>query len=203
MMGTWHMISLLALTAFWAQPPLQISRNAAAPAQNSAPSASPAQGSAPGPISTTAQDAAPTSLRGPVQPVPFSHKQHAGTLKLPCEFCHTTSRSGETVAIPRAALCMQCHQTMDTDNPGVQKLTAYSKSNAPIPWVRIYELPSFVTFSHKTHLLHGATCQQCHGSVAERVQLYKEIDISMAGCVSCHRAKKASVDCNTCHMLDQ
>src|SRR6185437_5466798 len=51
-------------------------------------------------------------------------------------------------------------------------------------WIRIYELPSFVTFSHRTHLLHGATCQECHGPVAERTQLYKENDISMASCVA-------------------
>jgi Zn ribbon nucleic-acid-binding protein len=142
-------------------------------------------------------------VRGPEQPVPFSHKQHAGTLKLPCEFCHAASRSGGTVAIPQTALFMQCHQTIGTDKPGVQKLATYAKSNAPIPWVRVYELPSFVTFSHKTHLLHGATCQQCHGPVAERVQLYKETDISMAACVNCHRAKQASIDCDTCHMLNQ
>ncbi|MEO6828258.1 MAG: cytochrome c3 family protein [Acidobacteriaceae bacterium] len=92
---------------------------------------------------------------------------------------------------------------MDTNDPGVQKLASYAKSNTVIPWVRLYQLPSFVSFSHKTHLLHGATCQECHGPVAERVQLYKETDISMASCVNCHRAKKASTGCNTCHTLDQ
>jgi Zn ribbon nucleic-acid-binding protein len=204
MMDRWRVLSLLALTALWAQAPLQAARVAATPAQVSAPAsnASPAQNSAPEAGSTNQQGAAAARLLGPVQPVPFSHKQHAGTLKLPCEFCHTPSRSGETLAIPRAQFCMQCHQTMDTNDPGVQKLASYAKSNTLIPWVRIYQLPSFVSFSHKTHLLHGATCQECHGPVADRVQLYKEADISMAGCVNCHQAKKASTGCNTCHTLD-
>ena len=202
MMGCWRTLSLLALAAFWAHSPVMMPTWVASAAQNSAlaPSAAPAQNSAAGTSGTTGQEAA---LRGPEQPVPFSHKQHAGTLQLPCEFCHATSRSGETVAIPQTALCMQCHQTMGADKPGVQKLATYAKTNTPIPWVRVYELPSFVTFSHKTHLLHGSTCQQCHGPVAERVQLYKETDISMAACVNCHRAKQASIDCDTCHMLEQ
>ncbi|MGO8720853.1 MAG: cytochrome c3 family protein [Acidobacteriaceae bacterium] len=69
--------------------------------------------------------------------------------------------------------------------------------------MRIYELPSFVSFSHKTHLAHGVTCQQCHGQVADQVQVYKAMDISMATCIACHRAKQASTDCDTCHMLEQ
>ena len=204
-MGIWRVISLLALTAFWAQSPLQISTMAPAPAQNSAPAPnnSAEQNSAPAKSTATAEEAAPAPLRGPVQPVPFSHKQHAGTLKLPCEFCHTPSRSGETVAIPRASFCMQCHQTMDTNNPGVQKLATYAESNAVIPWVRVYQLPSFVSFSHKIHLLHGATCRQCHGPVEERTQLSTETDITMAGCVNCHRTSKASTGCETCHSLDR
>ncbi len=154
------------------------------------------------PILTT-QNAAPAQPRAPVQPLPFSHKQHAGTLKLPCEFCHAPSRSGETVAIPQAAACMQCHQTIDTGNPAIQRLAIYARDKATIPWVRLYQLPSFVTFSHKFHLQHGATCQECHGPVAERVQLYKETDISMAGCIKCHQAKKAPTGCDTCHTLEQ
>ena len=209
MMKSWRVLSLLILAGFWVQSPMSNPTTMAASAQNSAatPEDSPAQNSAPASSSATGHEAAsaPSTerLQGPVQPVPFSHKQHAGTLKMPCEYCHTPSRSGETLTIPRATFCMQCHQTIATDNPGVQKLAAFAKSDATIPWMRIYELPSFVSFSHKVHLQHGATCQECHGQVAERVQVYKETDISMAGCVNCHRAKLASTDCTTCHMLEQ
>jgi len=222
MIRAWRVLAFLATTALWAQPSLQTPASTRATGQSSAATqagsaansasqgSSPSQSNpasqttaAPATADTSAQNAAPVPLRGPVQPIPFSHKQHAGTLQLPCEFCHAPSHSGETVAIPQAPLCMQCHQTMDTDNPGVQKLAAFAKSDSTIPWVRVYELPSFVTFSHKTHLQHGVTCLQCHGPVAERTQLYKETDISMAGCINCHRAKKASIDCDTCHLLDQ
>ena len=215
MIGSLRILALLVATAFWAQPQLQTA-NSTGP-QSAAPAAATPQsnGNATAPKGVpmapasnpaaqyTAQNPTPALMEGPVQPIPFSHKQHAGTLQLPCEFCHAPSRTGETVKIPQAAACMECHETMAKNNPGVQKLASYAKSNTTIPWVRVYELPSFVSFSHKRHLKSGATCQQCHGPVAERVQLYQESDISMAGCMNCHRAKNASLDCNTCHRIDQ
>ncbi len=205
MMPIGRVLPLVALVALWAQPVLPAPAIISPLAQNSAPASnpSPAQNNAPATSGTTAHNAPPAAPRAPVQPIPFSHKQHAGTLKLPCEFCHAPSRSGDTVAIPQAESCMLCHQTIDASNPAIQRLAIYARDKATIPWVRLYELPSFVTFSHKTHLLHSATCLECHGPVAERVQLYKETDISMAGCISCHQAKKASIDCDTCHTLNQ
>lgn len=209
MMKSWRLLSLLALFAVWVPSHCSAPSVAAAFAQNSTATTanSSTQNSTPASSSTTTQEATSTSqaepLRGPAQPVPFSHKVHAGTLKMPCQYCHTLSRSGETLLIPRAQFCMQCHQTVATDDPGVQKLAEYAKADRTIPWVRIYELPSFVNFSHKVHLQHGATCEECHGQVAQRTRLYKESDISMATCVNCHREKEASTDCSTCHMLEQ
>jgi formate-dependent nitrite reductase cytochrome c552 subunit len=67
--------------------------------------------------------------------------------------------------------------------------------------VRVYQIPSFVDFSHRAHLDKGNTCQDCHGPVAQRDQLSRETDISMGGCMNCHRAKKASLECDFCHEL--
>jgi c(7)-type cytochrome triheme protein len=150
------------------------------------------------------QNPAAEAGNGPEQPVPFRHKKHAGELKISCEFCHAPSRSGETLAIPQAAICMSCHQVIAAGNPHIQKLVGYAKDNTLIPWVRVYQLPSFVTFSHKMHLDHGNTCQECHGPVIERDRLFQETDVAtMAGCVNCHRAKKASTGCDTCHLPPQ
>ena len=208
MMKSWRLVSLLVLFALWA-PSHFTTPSVAAFAQSSAETTtnSPPQNNAVALSSTTTQKTLavlqPETLRGPAQPVPFSHKEHAGTLKMPCQYCHTPSRSGETLLIPRAQFCMQCHQAVATNNPGVQKLAQFAKTDRTIPWLRIYELPSFVSFSHKVHLQHGATCEECHGQVAQRARLYHESDISMATCVNCHRAKQASTDCSTCHMLEQ
>lgn len=135
----------------------------------------------------------------PDQPLPFSHKTHAGALKLACKMCHVNPDPGEMMTFTTAAKCMQCHSAVKTDSPHIQKLAAAAKSNREIPWARVYTIPAYVNFSHRAHLETGNTCQECHGPVATRDQLARETDLSMGGCMNCHRAKKASIDCTYCH----
>ncbi|MGA3240271.1 MAG: cytochrome c3 family protein [Bryobacteraceae bacterium] len=136
---------------------------------------------------------------GPEQPLPFSHKAHAGDLKLQCKMCHPNPNPGESMTIAGPPVCMQCHSAIKTDSPAIQKLAAYAKEGKPVPWVRIYEIPSYVNFSHRSHLQAQNTCADCHGKVAERDRLYREIDLNMGTCMNCHAARKASVDCGFCH----
>jgi len=135
----------------------------------------------------------------PVQPIPFSHKQHAGDLKLNCNMCHANKDPGEIMGVAAATVCMQCHSSVKTNSPAIQKLSAAAKDNRPVKWARVYEIPAYVTFSHRTHLSAGAACADCHGQVAQRDQLFREADISMGGCMNCHREKNASNDCTFCH----
>ncbi|MBV8819319.1 MAG: hypothetical protein JO022_13240 [Acidobacteriaceae bacterium] len=135
----------------------------------------------------------------PEQPLPFSHKTHAGVAKIFCKTCHPNPDPGETMTIAGAQKCMQCHSAIKTESPAIQKLAAYAKEGRDVKWVRVYAIPSYVNFSHRSHLQSGNTCQECHGPVATRDQLAKEGDISMGGCMNCHRLKKASIDCTFCH----
>lgn len=144
---------------------------------------------------------AQTANQAPKQPIAFSHKVHAGTLKLECKTCHPNPDPGETMTIAAAATCMKCHSVIKTDSSEIQKLAGYAKSGVEIPWAPVYELPSFVDFSHRVHLDKGNTCQECHGQVATRDQLFRETNMSMAGCVGCHQVKKATVDCGACHQI--
>ena len=98
-----------------------------------------------------------------------------------------------------AGMCMQCHSGIATDKPSIQKLASFAQQKREIRWVRVYEIPSYVSFSHRSHLTAGNTCADCHGQVKERERLYREGDISMKGCVNCHSAKNASTDCTYCH----
>ena len=137
--------------------------------------------------------------KAPEQPVAYSHQLHAGTLKLKCAMCHTNPNPGEMMKFPTVATCMNCHTAIKTDSPEIQKLAAAAKENREIKWVRVYQIPSFVEFSHRAHMETGNQCSECHGNVAARSQLFKEGDISMGGCMNCHRLKKASIDCTYCH----
>ena len=146
----------------------------------------------------TAQDNAAES-KAPEQPVPFSHKHHAGTLKLQCKMCHPSPDPGESMTIAPATVCMQCHSSVKTESPHIQRVAAAAKAGTPLPWARVYTIPGFVFFSHRAHMEKQNTCQDCHGPVAEREKLYRETNLTMGGCIECHRAKKASVDCVFCH----
>jgi hypothetical protein len=137
----------------------------------------------------------------PRQPIDFSHKVHAGTAKLPCKMCHPNPDPGEMMTIVGASACMQCHSAIKADSPQIKRLAEYAKSNSPVPWVPVYELPSFVKFSHRVHLQSGNSCQDCHGAVAERDRLYREASLTMGACMNCHQVKKATLDCATCHDL--
>jgi hypothetical protein len=138
------------------------------------------------------------ATEAPVQPIPYSHKQHLA-LGLKCKDCHTMPDPGETMGIPEAPTCMACHHSIKKDSPAIQKLAAFARDSRPVPWVRVYQIPSYVEFSHIAHLDAGAICETCHGPVAERDHLAREADISMTGCMNCHRASKASLACTYCH----
>ena len=137
-------------------------------------------------------------LKGPEQPISYSHKQHLA-LGLNCKDCHMNPDPGDAISFPDTSECMSCHQTIEKDSPSIQKLAAFGHDKKDIPWVRVYKLPDFVFFSHKTHLEAGAKCEDCHGPVAQRDRLFRETDLSMAGCVSCHRDHNASQACDSCH----
>lgn len=137
--------------------------------------------------------------QAPAQPIPYSHKQHLA-LGLDCKTCHEQPDPGADMGIPAVAKCMSCHKAIKTDSPNIQKLAQYQKDGQEVPWVRVYRIPDYVDFSHKTHLaVAKVTCENCHGPVKEREAIRKESDISMAGCMDCHRSHDAPVACDTCH----
>jgi hypothetical protein len=45
----------------------------------------------------------------PVQPIEFSHRQHAGKLEISCVYCHFGADKSRHAGIPPASLCMNCH----------------------------------------------------------------------------------------------
>ena len=75
-------------------------------------------------------------LKGPEQPIPYSHKQHLA-LGLVCSACHTNPAPGNAMSFPATSKCMSCHQTIDKDSPAIQKLTALDRDKQDVPWVRV------------------------------------------------------------------
>ena len=58
----------------------------------------------------------------PEQPLPFSHKLHAGEYKMACVYCHTQVEVAKHSAIPSLNICMNCHMVVGTDKEPIKKL---------------------------------------------------------------------------------
>ena len=134
----------------------------------------------------------------PVQPLPFSHKQHF-ELRLECTDCHSNPDPCERMGFSSTTNCMVCHEKAAADKPAIKELTKLHQQRRAVPWVRIYQNPDWVWFSHRAHLEAGAKCDRCHGAVAERDALWKEVPITMESCMKCHSHNNASNACSFCH----
>ena len=151
---------------------------------------------------------------GPLQPIQFSHKHHAGTFQIDCQYCHSGTDRSQAAGVPSVELCMGCHAqfppTYD-ELEGIVTLKTYWEQRQPIPWQQVYRVPEHVQFRHNRHVRAGVLCQDCHGPVETMDKLYMTPDtkwwpwglptkkLEMGWCIQCHRQKLASQDCNTCH----
>ncbi len=137
--------------------------------------------------------------RSPLQPIAFSHRIHAGENGIPCLFCHRYAPRSPVAGIPAVADCRACHLFIAQDKPEIKKLMGYWERKEPIPWVRVYWVPDFVYFPHMMHIRGGLACGTCHGDVASMARIARKQKIEMGWCLGCHKQRKASIDCWTCH----
>ncbi len=138
-------------------------------------------------------------VAGPQQPIPFSHKTHT-SISLGCKFCHANPDPGNDMTFPDTQRCMACHQTIDRNQPPIQSLATFAESKKPVPWVRVYAVPAWVFWSHRTHLDAGVKCEMCHGNVGQMDVVTRVTKVTtMDGCVSCHQEKEATTGCRSCH----
>lgn len=148
----------------------------------------------------------------PIQPISFSHKIHAGDLKMECKYCHFGSEKSKKAGIPPLNVCMNCHTQVRTDSPEIKKLTEAYKSGKSIEWIKIHNLPDYVQFDHSRHVGKGVACQTCHGPIQEMAEVKQHASLAMGWCVNCHRDYTknppaelkdkhiyAPIDCAGCH----
>ena len=136
---------------------------------------------------------------GPVQPIPFSHRLHAGVKAIACEFCHPYVSRSKFPGIPPVEKCLYCHRYIIPNHPEIQKEHRYFNTGTPTPWVKVNYIPEHVLFNHERHIRKELQCIECHGDV-KTMDRMKGVHFQMGFCVQCHRAKKAPLDCwLACH----
>jgi hypothetical protein len=154
----------------------------------------------------------------PEQPIKYSHKVHAGDLKIDCQYCHVGVEKSRIASVPALNICMGCHAIARKDIPEIIKLTEYYDQGKPLPWKRIHKVPDFAYFNHSVHVNKGVECQSCHGDIQSMdtllVDPYRSTgqvnSFTMGACLTCHRnahdnlpyikdVKNGPDNCSTCH----
>ncbi len=134
----------------------------------------------------------------PEQPVPFSHKLHAGELKMDCRYCHSTVEKSGHAAIPATSTCINCHSGADAngitpfaslhfDSPRLLPIRKSYATGEAVPWKRVHDLADYVYFSHEVHVARGVSCVECHGRVDKMERVWQDKSLSMSFCLDCHR----------------
>ena len=122
------------------------------------------------------------------QPIQFSHAHHAGGMGIDCRYCHTSVEQSAFAGIPPTKTCMNCHSQIWSNAPILEPVRASFRDNTNLSWIRVYDLPDFVYFSHQIHVRQGVGCATCHGQVNEMPLTYQASPLLMEWCLDCHRA---------------
>jgi hypothetical protein len=157
----------------------------------------------------------PDRAPAPAQPMRFSHRVHAGELRMGCSACHAWADRAAVAGIPSVGRCLGCHRFVKQDParpalgealaPLVAKLK--EKPPTPIAWTRVHRLPDHVRFAHAPHVRGGVACRECHGEVERMDEVHQVSSLLMGWCLDCHRRREARppapaghlTDCLTCH----
>lgn len=137
---------------------------------------------------------------GPEQPIPFSHRVHAGVKRINCRFCHPFVSRSQRAGIPSLEKCFFCHKYIIPMHPQLVKEKEHFDQGRPVPWRRLYFVPDYVKFRHPPHIVLGKLdCAVCHGPV-ETMDRLRPVNFQMGFCIGCHRKMKAQLDCwLACH----
>lgn len=123
----------------------------------------------------------------PVQPIPFSHRLHAGEMGIDCRYCHFNVERSSAATIPTTEVCMNCHSVVKKDSPLLKPLRDSMASGKPIQWVKVHRLPDYAYFDHSRHIHGGVSCVVCHGRVDQMDVVHQVKPLSMGWCLDCHR----------------
>ncbi|MFQ6610576.1 MAG: cytochrome c3 family protein [Fidelibacterota bacterium] len=123
----------------------------------------------------------------PVQPVPYSHKLHAGDLGMDCRYCHVAVEIGPKATVPPVQTCMNCHQLILPESVKLKPVRDAWINKTPLEWIRIHKTPDYAFFNHSAHIKRGVGCRSCHGRIDQMDVVMQVQPLSMGWCLDCHR----------------
>ena len=121
------------------------------------------------------------------QPIQFSHERHVAGNGIDCRYCHTTVETSGFAGIPPTKTCMNCHSQIFANAPFLEPVRESFRTDKPIAWTRVHDLPDFAYFDHSIHVAKGVGCSTCHGPVDKMPLMRKQNSLQMEWCLDCHR----------------
>jgi hypothetical protein len=121
------------------------------------------------------------------QPIQFSHQHHVGSIGIDCRYCHTSVEKAASAGIPPTQTCMNCHVQIWANSPFLEPVRESYRTDRPLRWTRVHDLPDFVYFNHSVHVKKGVGCATCHGRIDRMPLLYQQSSLLMEWCLECHR----------------
>jgi hypothetical protein len=143
--------------------------------------------------------APPAAWIGRPQPIPFSHRLHAGVKAIACQYCHPYVESSNHPGLPPVAKCLHCHNYIIANHWWIREEHRYFNTGTPTPWKKVNYLAEHVLFNHQRHIRFGLECQNCHERI-ETMDRLKGKHFYMGFCIDCHTQKKVNLSCwLACH----
>lgn len=126
----------------------------------------------------------------------FSHALHVKDQGIACADCHTSAKESKFSSddlLGTHASCQSCHEEQIANN------CATCHTN-PEQIVAIPSPSRELIFSHERHTTAlSIECGTCHAGLEEATIASAKNMPAMTTCMTCHTAKKASINCETCH----
>jgi cytochrome c3-like protein len=123
-----------------------------------------------------------------LQPIPFSHQHHVQGLGLDCRYCHTSVEKSANAGFPDTATCVGCHSMIWNQSAMLEPVRESARTNTPLHWFRVNNLPDYVYFDHSIHINKGIGCVSCHGLVGQSPRVVQKRSFLMRDCLECHKA---------------
>jgi hypothetical protein len=83
---------------------------------------------------------------------------------------------------------MNCHSQIDSKRPDeIKKIRESWKTDKPIEWIKVHNLPDYAYFNHAAHVNVGVGCETCHGRIDRMAVVHQQKPLSMSWCLDCHR----------------
>ena len=131
----------------------------------------------------------------PEQPIAFSHRLHAGELKIACLYCHFGAEQGPHAGFPATSICMNCHRLVSANwDATLHEYVAALRTNEPPKRVVSPEIQKLYDSLGLDSQLQPDPARKAHP-----IPWVKVHNLPAYACFDHHAHVNAGITCQHCH----